>query len=148
MWADWWGFKNEAFDMVWENISIVDKANKGTGCAIVHSDSPLGIQRLNQEAAKARAAGIRAGFDIPRSKAIQWITRNPAKALGILDEVGTLEKGKMADIVIWNGDPFSTYSRTEKVFVDGALLYNYLDPSTPKPTDFELGIIEPNKNRL
>ena len=148
MWADWWGFKNEAFDMVWENISIVDKANKGTGCAIVHSDSPLGIQRLNQEAAKARAAGIRAGFDIPRSKAIQWITRNPAKALGILEEVGTLEKGKMADIVIWNGDPFSTYSRTEKVFVDGALLYNNLDPSTPKPTDFELGIIEPNKNRL
>jgi imidazolonepropionase-like amidohydrolase len=83
LWADWWGFKHEAFDMVWENAAIVDQANAGTGCAIIHSDSSVGIQRLNQEAAKAMAAGNRAGFNIPPSRAIQWITSNPAKALGI-----------------------------------------------------------------
>jgi imidazolonepropionase-like amidohydrolase len=148
MWADWWGFKHEAFDMVWENVAIVDQANNATGCAIVHSDSPIGIQRLNQEAEKARSAGVRAGFDIPRSRAIQWITRNPAKALGILDEVGTLEPGKMADIVIWNQDPFSVYAKTEKVFIDGLIHYDHEDPSTPKPTDFELGLIKPEENRL
>ena len=148
MWADWWGFKNEAFDMVWENVAIVDKANKNNGCAIVHSDSPIGVQRLNQEASKARAAGLRAGMDIPRAKAIEWITKNPAKALGIIDTVGTLEKGKMADLVVWDRDPFSTYSKTEKVFIDGVLVYNSVDLSTPKPTDFELGILEPQNNRL
>ena len=148
MWADWWGFKHEAFDMVWENAAIVDQANSGTGCAIIHSDSAVGIQRLNQEAAKAMAAGNRAGFNILPSRAIKWITSNPAKALGIADKVGSLEAGKMADIVIWDGNPFSVYSKTEKVFVDGLLLYDKENPSTPKATDFELGIINSQENRL
>ena len=148
MWADWWGFKHEAFDMVWENAAIVDQANSGTGCAIIHSDSAIGIQRLNQEAAKAMAAGNRAGFNILPSRAIKWITSNPAKALGIADKVGSLEAGKMADLVIWDGNPFSVYSKTEKVFVDGLLLYDKDNPSTPKATDFELGIINPQENIL
>ena len=148
MWADWWGFKHEAFDMVWENAAIVDQANAGTGCAIIHSDSAVGIQRLNQEAAKAMAAGNRAGFNILPSRAIKWITSNPAKALGIADKVGSLEAGKMADVVIWDGNPFSVYSKTEKVFVDGLLLYDKDNPSTPKATDFELGIINSQENRL
>ena len=148
MWADWWGFKHEAFDMVWENAAIVDQANSGTGCAIIHSDSAVGIQRLNQEAAKAMAAGNRAGFNILPSRAIKWITSNPAKALGIADKVGSLEAGKMADVVIWDGNPFSVYSKTEKVFVDGLLLYDKDNPSTPKATDFELGIINSQENRL
>ena len=59
LWADWWGFKHEAYDMTIANIAIVDQARGGTGCAIVHSDSASGIQRLNQEAAKALAAGRR-----------------------------------------------------------------------------------------
>ena len=148
LWADWWGFKHEAFDMVCENVAIVDQAKGGTGCAIVHSDSAIGIQRLNQEAAKAMAAGIRAGFDIPKKRAIQWITKNPAKALGIDDRVGTLEYGKMADLVIWDSDPFSVYAKTELVMIDGIIKYDSSDPNTPKPTDFELGIISPNENRL
>jgi len=148
MWADWWGFKHEAFDMVWENAAIVDQANGGKGCAIIHSDSAVGIQRLNQEAAKAMAAGNRAGLDIPPSRAIQWITLNPAKALGIADKAGSLEVGKMADVVIWDGNPFSVYTKTEKVFVDGVLLYDKDNPSTPKPTDFELGIINSEGDRL
>jgi imidazolonepropionase-like amidohydrolase len=147
MWADWWGFKNEAYDMVWENVAIVDQANEGKGCAIVHSDSAIGIQRLNQEAAKAMAAGIKAGFKIPRSRAIQWITKNPAKALGILDRVGTLEKGKMADLVIWDGDPFSVYSRAESVYIDGVIKYDRFDSNSPKLTDFELGIIKSINNK-
>ena len=148
MWADWWGFKHEAFDMVWENAAIVDQANNGKGCAIIHSDSSVGIQRLNQEAAKAMSAGNRAGLKINRARAIKWITLNPAKALGISNQVGSLEKGKMADIVIWDGDPFSVYTKTEKVFLDGLLIYNKDDPSTPKATDFELGIINSEGKRL
>jgi len=66
----------------------------------VHSDSPDGIQRLNQEAAKAMAAGRRAGIDVTYEKAIRWITINPARALGIDSQTGSLEPGKRADLII------------------------------------------------
>lgn len=148
VWADWWGFKHEAFDMVWENAALIDQAENKSGCAIIHSDSAIGIQRLNQEAAKAMAAGNKAGFSIPPERAIMWITLNAAKGLGIDNQTGSLEEGKMADLVIWDGDPFSVYTKTEKVFVDGILKYNSMDLNLPYPTDFELGIIEPDKDRL
>ncbi len=135
MWADWWRFKLESFDGIQENIALVDKAG---ACAIVHSDSPWGIQRLNQEAAKAMAAGRRMGLDIDRPHAIRWITLNAAKALGIGDRTGSIEEGKMADLVLWDGDPFSVYSKAEKVLIDG---YPYLDrdKGLQPVTDFELG---------
>jgi imidazolonepropionase-like amidohydrolase len=137
LWADWWGFKMEAFDGIQENIALVDEAG---GCAIVHSDSASGIQRLNQEAAKALRAGREGGIDLSYEDAVRWITANPAKALGIADETGTLEPGKMADLVIWSGDPFSTYSRPEKVFVDGVLMFDRGDPDLQPRSDFELGL--------
>lgn len=137
VWADWWGFKLEAYDMVRENAALIDAQKNG--CAIIHSDDPLGIQRLNQEAAKAMSAGIHAGLNVPPEHAIGWITANPAKAMGILDQTGTLEAGKMADIVVWSDDPFSVYSQAEKVFIDGALLFDRDDPSRSPRSDFELG---------
>ena len=148
MWADWWGFKHEAYDMVWENVAIVDQAGNGTGCAIVHSDSAVGIQHLNQEASKALAAGRRSGLDIDKARAIQWITLNAAKGLGIEDRVGSLEAGKMADVVIWNGDPFSVYSTVEKVFIDGHIKYENETVEEFERTDFDLGIIDPEGDRL
>jgi len=139
MWADWWGFKIEAYDGIRENIALVDRVENG--CAIVHSDSEVGIQRLNQEAAKAMAAANRAGLHVTREHAIRWITANPAKALGILDRTGTLEPGKMADVVVWSGDPFSVYSRADQVFVDGALVYDREDPRYQPEMDFTLGLL-------
>ena len=141
LWADWWGFKHEAYDMSIANIAIVDQARDGTGCAIVHSDSASGIQRLNQEAAKALAAGRRAGFDISEGRAMTWITKNPAKSLGILDQTGTLEEGKDADLVIWSGNPFSIYTKAEQVYIDGALTFDK-DSNFMPHTDFDLGIKE------
>ena len=148
MWADWWGFKHEAYDMVWENVAIVDQAVNATGCAIVHSDSAVGIQHLNQEASKALAAGRRSGLDIDKARAIQWITLNAAKGLGIEDRVGSLEAGKMADVVIWSGDPFSVYSTVEKVFIDGHIKYENETVEEFERTDFDLGIIDPEGDRL
>ena len=141
LWADWWGFKHEAYDMTIANIAIVDQARGGTGCAIVHSDSASGIQRLNQEAAKALAAGREAGFDISEERAMTWITKNPAKSLGILEKTGTLENGKDADIVIWSGNPFSVYSKAEQVYIDGALAFDKATNFMPH-TDFDLGVKE------
>ncbi len=136
MWSDWWGFKMEAYDGIPENVALVEEAGAR---AIVHSDNDMVIQILNQEAAKALRAGREAGFDITRGEALRWITANPAWALGIADKVGTLEEGKNADVVLWTGDPFSIYSKAEKVWIDGALAYDRQDPQRQPESDFELG---------
>ena len=135
MWADWGGFKMEAYDNIRENIPFVHAQG---ACAMIHSDSQDGIQRLNQEVAKAWSDGNKAGLDISKAEAFQWLTANPAKALGINDQTGTLEAGKRADVVIWSADPFSTYARPEKVFVDGALMIDTDTGLKPK-SDFRLG---------
>jgi predicted amidohydrolase YtcJ len=138
----------EALDGIRENVALVDRAG---ACAIVHSDSADGIQRLNQEAAKSMAAGNRLARDeaadghpggkhFAEEDAIRWITINPAKAMGIGDRTGSLEPGKMADVVIWNGDPFSVYALAEQVFIDGARIYDRNDPARQPRTDFELGL--------
>ena len=147
LWADWWGFKHEAYDMVQENIAIIDQARNGSGCAVVHSDDAIGIQHLNQEAAKALAAGNRAGFNISKARAMRWITSNPAKAAGIEKTTGSLVKGKNADVVIWNKNPFSVYAIAQKVFIDGNLMFDRQDLSSKPVSDFDLGIIKPNANR-
>jgi imidazolonepropionase-like amidohydrolase len=138
LWADWWGFKMEALDGIQENIAFVDAAKNG--CAIVHSDSGEGIQRLNQEAAKAMAYGNRAGLKITPEHAIRWLTANAARALGVADQVGTLEAGKQADVVVWNGNPFSVYAKAEEVFIDGALRFDRNDRSTWHQADAMLGM--------
>jgi len=144
MWADWWGFKLEAFDGVSQNIPLVHQAR---ACAIVHSDDPSGIQRLNQEAAKAMRAGREAGITLDRTDAIRWLTINPAKALGIDKVTGSLEPGKNADVVIWSGDPFSVYSRAEQVFVDGAVVFDRSDPAKQPRRDFSIGMLPPGVQR-
>ena len=137
LWADWWGFKMEAFDGIQENVAIVDRAPGG--CAIVHSDSDEGIQRLNQEAAKVMANARRVGIDIAPEHAITWLTANPARAMGIADRTGTLEAGRMADVVLWNGNPFSSYALAEQVWIDGAKMYDRNDPAWQPRSDFMLG---------
>ena len=136
LWADWYGFKMESYDAINENIAFVQNAG---ACTIVHSDDANGIQRLNQEATKAIAAGKRAGINISEETAWTWLSGNPAKSLGIFEQTGSLKAGKMADVVLWNGNPFSAYTRPDKVWIDGALLYDSANPKLRPVSDFELG---------
>jgi imidazolonepropionase-like amidohydrolase len=136
IWADWYGFKMEAFDGIRENAAILDRADT---CTVMHSDDDMGIQRLQQESAKVMGAAARVGIDIPPERAIRWISSNAAKALGIGDVVGTLEAGKMADVTVWDGNPFSVYTKAQKVYIDGALVYDRNDPTKNPVTDFSLG---------
>src|SRR5947199_1359780 len=136
VWADWWGFKEEAMDGIKENAALLQQAGVRVN---IHSDSPSGIQRLNQEAAKAMYAGIRAGIPVTRDQAIRWITANPAWALGLDSIIGTLEPGKIADVVVWSGDPFSVYAMADQVYRDGWLVYDRNDPAHQPRTDFSLG---------
>jgi imidazolonepropionase-like amidohydrolase len=137
MWADWWGFKMEAFDGIQENLPLVDYPEHS--CAIVHSDSQDGIQRLNQEAAKSIAHAQRIGIMVPPERAIRWLTLNPARSLGLEDKIGTLEAGKAADVVVWNGNPFSVYALADQVFIDGALAFDRAHPAVKPRSDFSLG---------
>lgn len=137
LWADWWGFKMEAFDGIQENIALVDRP--ANSCAIVHSDSDEGIQRLNQEAAKVIANAKRVGIDIAPERAIRWLTGNAAKSLGIADMTGSLEAGKMGDVVVWNRNPFSVYAQAEQVYIDGARVYDRANPALQPTSDFMLG---------
>ena len=137
LWADWWGFKMEAYDGIQENIALVDRVENS--CAIVHSDSDEGIQRLNQEAAKVIANARRAGIEIAPERAMTWLSGNAARSLGIAEHTGTLTEGKMADVVIWNGTPFSSYALAEQVFIDGARVYDRADRRLQPVSDFSLG---------
>jgi imidazolonepropionase-like amidohydrolase len=135
----------EALDGIQQNAALVTAAGAR---AVIHSDDAGGLQRLNQEAAKAMWAGRRAGIPISRDQALRWITANPAWVLGLDDRLGTLEEGRNADVVVWNGDPFSVYARAEQVYIDGALMYDRADPRTWWRTDFELGNVPaPGRDR-
>ncbi len=138
VWADWWGFKLEAYDGIKENLALIHEAG---ACGVMHSDNAQIGQFLNLESAKALRAAREAGIPITKAEAVKWFTLNAARAIGIGEVTGSLEVGKNADVVVWSGDPFSIYTKSEKVFVDGALLF---DRSAPNPHlfgDFMLGIL-------
>ncbi len=135
-WDDWWGFKMEAYDGIPENLALFTEAG---GRAAVHSDSAIAGQILNQAAGKAYAAGLAAGVKLDEDDAVRWLTANPAWELGIDDQVGTLEPGKRADVVVWSADPLSTYALAERVYIDGAPVFDRAHVGAPW-SDFELGV--------
>jgi len=137
-WADWGAFKQEAADAVRANLALTSAAGVR---AMIHSDDPSGSQRLNQEVAKAMYAGREAGIPVTEDDAVKWMTINPAWALGLDSRIGSLVPGKDADVVLWTGDPFSIYTHAEKVWIDGALLYDRDDPAQNWRTDFDLGYV-------
>ncbi len=135
-WASSWGSKMEALDAIEENAPMIHAAG---GCAIIHSDDATLGQRLNQEAGIALTAGRHAGLAISDGEAIRWLTANPARALGIEDRVGTLEPGRIADFVLWSANPFSVYALADRVWIDGAPVWDRADPRFEQPSDFLLG---------
>jgi imidazolonepropionase-like amidohydrolase len=118
--ADWWGYKREAWDAIpWNAVMAM---RKGVRVAI-KSDSEDYTRRLNQEAAKT----IRYG-GATEEEALKMITLNPAWIVGIDDRVGSIDIGKDADLVIWDGYPLSTQGVPEKVFIDGEVYFDRAQP--------------------
>ena len=133
-WSDWWGFKMEALDAIPEGAALVHEAG---GRAMLHSDSPTTIQVLNQEAGKAYWAGVHAGIELTEDDALRFVTLNPAWAMGIDHLTGSLEAGKRADVVVWDGHPFSVYTHARLVFIEGVLRYDIDRPRSW--SDVEVG---------
>jgi imidazolonepropionase-like amidohydrolase len=136
VWSDLGAFKAEAMDAIKANAALVFASGARV---MAHSDDPSSSQRLNQEVAKEIEAGSEIGITIREDEAIKWITLNPAWAIGLEKQIGSLEKGKNADIVLWSGNPFSVYSRADLVWVDGSLRYDRSKPDTRPANDFDLG---------
>src|SRR6266404_1503610 len=119
--ADWWGYKQEAWDAIpWNAVMSM---RKGVRVAI-KSDSEDYTRRLNQEAAKTMRYG-----GATEEEALKMITLNAAWIVGVDDRVGSIDVGKDADLVIWDGYPLSSYGVPNKVFIDGDV---YFDRSLPK----------------
>jgi imidazolonepropionase-like amidohydrolase len=138
VWADWQPSSlnhREAYDSIPENAAITD--SKGA-CVVIHSDSELEGQRLNQSVARAMAAGRRAGIPVTPEHAIQWATLNSAKLLGIDKRTGSLEVGKAADLVLWSRDPFSVYALADEVLIDGVTVADRKQ-LVAEESDFALG---------
>jgi imidazolonepropionase-like amidohydrolase len=118
--SDWWGYKQEAWDAIpWNAVMSM---RKGVRVAI-KSDSEDYTRRLNQEAAKT----IRYG-GATEEEALKMITLNPAWIIGVDDRVGSIEVGKDADLVIWDGYPLSTTGVPEKVLIDGEVYFDRNQP--------------------
>ena len=118
--ADWWGYKNEAWDAIpWNAVMAM---RKGVTVAI-KSDSNDYMRRLNQEAAKAMRYG-----GATEEEALRMITLNAAWIMGVENRVGSIDSGKDADLVIWDGYPLSSYGVPEKVFIDGELFFDRTKP--------------------
>ena len=111
------------------HIHRLEAANKRTAAR---------APQKQEEAAKALAAGQRMGLELDETHAILWLTQNAADALGIGDRTGSIEVGKAADLVLWDGNPFSVYTKTKQVYIDGALRFDRGQGIKPV-TDFELG---------
>lgn len=116
--SDWFGFKMEVFDATAYNAAIMQKKDV---LVSVNSDSENGelMGRLNTEAAKSIKYG-----GLSREEALALVTINPARQLGVDNRVGSIEVGKDADIVIYDKDPLSEFSRVQKVLIDG---HKYFD---------------------
>lgn len=110
VWSDWGAFKMEAYDATKYNARILMEAGVTVS---LHSDNSQIASRMNWEAGKLLRTGL------TEEQALSTVTINAAKVLAIDDRVGSLEAGKDADFVVWNGNPLSQFTRGEQTWVDG-----------------------------
>jgi imidazolonepropionase-like amidohydrolase len=139
--TDSWAYKIEAYDAIPYNAAIMMRAGVVVS---INSDSDERARRLNIDAAKLMKYG-----EMTEEEALKTITMNPAWQLGIQDRVGSIDVGKDADLVIWNGHPFSTSSRVETTLIDGDIFFDRQQDLAQRPQLLkeraELENAEPNR---
>ncbi len=114
--SDWWAYKFEVLDAIPYNGALMH--DRGVVVSFNSDDREL-ARHLNTEAAKATKYG-----GVPEIEALKFVTLNPAKQLRIDQYVGSLRKGKHADLVVWSGRPLSTLTRCEQTWVDGRCYFD------------------------
>ncbi|HVS64484.1 MAG TPA: amidohydrolase family protein [Thermoanaerobaculia bacterium] len=114
--SDWWAYKVEAYNAIPHNAAIMTR--RGVLVSI-NSDDAEEMRHLNLEAAKTIKWG-----GLSEEEALALVTLNPAKQLGIDGRVGSIEEGKDADLVLYQGHPLSAFAKVEKTFVDGKVYFD------------------------
>lgn len=117
--SDWWAYKMEVMEAIPYNSALLTKM--GVNTCINSDDADMG-RRLNQEAGKSIKYG-----NLSPVQALKMVTLNPAKALGIDKEVGSIEVGKIADLVLWSDFPLSVYAKVKYTIIDGQIFYDEED---------------------
>jgi imidazolonepropionase-like amidohydrolase len=113
--SDWWAYKFEVNDAIPYNAALMTK--QGVLVCINSDDAEMG-RRLNQEAAKTVKYG-----GLSEEQAWKLVTLNPAKALHLDDQMGSVSAGKAADLVLWTANPLSIEARVSLTMVDGVVYY-------------------------
>lgn len=105
-------------------ISLITRASGRKSCTAVQSGGSEDFGQLHLLAGRAQAQANSIGIHTPPRQAIAWLTSIPAKILGIDEYLGSIERGKLANLVLWSGNPFSTFTRAEKVLLGGRLVWD------------------------
>ena len=114
--SDWWAYKVEAYDAIPHNAALMTE--RGVLVSI-NSDSGEEIRHLNQEAAKTMKWG-----GLEEEAALRLVTLNPAMQLGIDDRTGSIDVGKDADLVVFDGYPLGMFAKPIQTYVDGDLYFD------------------------
>ncbi len=126
--SDWWAYKFEVYYSTAYNAAILTRNGVITS---INSDDRELMRHLYHEASKTQRYG-----NLTDNEALRLITINPAIQLGIEKRVGSLEKGKDADVVIFEGHPLSIYCKPIMTIVDGVICFDYVND----PSDMRLDI--------
>ena len=109
--------KVELKELSFDTLRVLWEGGISVAITMDHPVIPVGY--LPTAAAYAVKAGL------PYEEALKAITINPAKILGIDDRYGSIEVSKMADLVLWSGDPLAIQSRVEKVLIHGRVVFQH-----------------------
>lgn len=107
--------KVELKELSFDTLKILYEGGIPLAITMDHPVVPVGYMPT------AAAYAVKAG--LPYEEALKAMTINPAKILGIADRYGSIEEGKMADLVLWSGDPLDIQSKVEKVLIHGEVVH-------------------------
>jgi len=110
--------KVELAEMTWKTVSLLNEAGIMVAITTDHSEVP--VQYLPLCASLAVKNGMK------EEEALKAITINPAKILKLDHRIGSLEKGKDADIVVMSGHPLDWHTNIEQVYVNGKKVYDII----------------------
>ena len=100
----------ETLGAIYENAELLVKA--GVKLAIQ-------TDRTNDARTLPWEAGLAVAYGLPWDEALRAVTLSPAEIFGLADRVGSLEKGKDADVLVTTGDPFQPLSQVKHLFIRG-----------------------------
>ncbi len=103
--------EDDAYDVLFENPAKLQQA--GVRFAISTGDAGAEVRNL------AQYAGMAAAYGLSKADAVKAVTLYPAQIMNVADRLGSIEPGKMANLVVTDGDLLEIRTRIRYLFIDG-----------------------------